>query len=154
MKKLVGLIILLCCGFLVQAQMDEKREEGANEAEFNSNAQERDNAAEIDSREDELEEDEGNTQDVGQQSNAVSVTPSNTGGVQTATTSSAGSPALLAEDNGRSADGTNTVQRASPNIAGSPVPGTGIQPKAAANDNKGKKSGEGDKEKPKAKGKK
>lgn len=37
------------------------------------------------------------------------------------TESSSGSPAVLAEDDGEARDGTNTVQRASMNMAGSPV---------------------------------
>lgn len=39
------------------------------------------------------------------------------------TTSESGSPAVLSEDNGRKRDGTNNVQRATPNIAGAKEPG-------------------------------
>lgn len=44
------------------------------------------------------------------------------------TTSSAGSPGILAPENGRAPDGTNTVQRAKPNMAGSPVPTGDVAP--------------------------
>ncbi|HEY0743970.1 MAG TPA: hypothetical protein VGD40_21035 [Chryseosolibacter sp.] len=39
------------------------------------------------------------------------------------TSSESGSPAVLSEDNGRKRDGTNNVQRATPNIAGAKEPG-------------------------------
>lgn len=41
--------------------------------------------------------------------------------VTTPTTSGSGSPAVLSRNDGRGRDGTNTVQRATPNMVGSPV---------------------------------
>lgn len=46
---------------------------------------------------------------------------SNAPAIPQTTESSSGSPAVLAEDDGEARDGTNTVQRASMNMAGSPV---------------------------------
>lgn len=46
---------------------------------------------------------------------------SNTPAVPQTTTSQSGSPAVLSGDNGASRDGTNNVQRASMNMAGSPA---------------------------------
>jgi hypothetical protein len=39
------------------------------------------------------------------------------------TTSESGSPAILSKENGEGKDGTNTVQRSKPNMAGAEVPG-------------------------------
>jgi hypothetical protein len=50
-------------------------------------------------------------------SNAASSTPA----IPQVTESMSGSPAILAADDGRKRDGTNSVQRASMNMAGSPV---------------------------------
>lgn len=45
-----------------------------------------------------------------------------TGAVIQITTTESGSPSILSGNNGRSRDGTGNVQRASPNMVGSPVP--------------------------------
>ncbi len=52
---------------------------------------------------------------------ASSETASNAPAVSETTTSASGSPAVLSGNNGRDRDGTNSVQRASMNMAGSPT---------------------------------
>lgn len=99
--------------------------EGAHEAEFNSDAQDRDASGEIDSRVQPSEDREGPPADAGNQqpenikdASSGSVTV----GTETRTASPSGSPGILV-GNPDEVDGTNTVQRAKPNMAGSPVPG-------------------------------
>ena len=53
--------------------------------------------------------------------NASDERASNTPAVPQTTTSQSGSPAVLSKDNGEGRDGTNNVQRASGNMAGSPA---------------------------------
>ena len=98
------------------------KEEGAHQAEYNANAQDRDHSGEIDSRQAADAPGDGDSTGVGDQTNfgatveTVIITPAGT-----RTTSSSGSPGILMEDNSTT-DGTNTRQSAQPNIAGSPVP--------------------------------
>lgn len=99
------------------------KDEGAHQAEYNADAQDRDHSGEIDSRVQESEDREGAPVAAGEQTNreqpreSVELAPTGT-----RTTSPSGSPGVLMED-GRYTDGTNTKQSAEPNIAGSPVPG-------------------------------
>ncbi len=124
MKSSVLPFILFFSLSVVVAFAQEKqgvKDEGAHQAEYNSDGQDRDRSDEIDSR---VSENEGGTPaDAGNQNNLepagenVELTPTGT-----RTTSASGSPGVLMED-GTYPDGTNTKQSAEPNIAGSPVPG-------------------------------
>jgi hypothetical protein len=99
------------------------KKEGAHQSEYNANATEREHSPEIDSRN--PNHSDSSSSDVGQQDNFEDNrhsdvnTPSPAG---TKTTSSSGSPGVLMGDH-NTPDGTNTIQSATPNIAGSPVPG-------------------------------
>lgn len=103
-------------------QSEGVKKEGAHQAEYNADAQDRDNSGEIDSRQN-GEANNAGTGDAGEQTNfgatveTVIITPAGT-----RTTSPSGSPGILMEDPS-TLDGTNTRQSAKPNIAGSPVPG-------------------------------
>jgi hypothetical protein len=113
--KTINIIFIVGLLFTVlPASGQEKgvREEGAHEAEFNAGGQDMDPGSNKDSG------------DLDSDADAQSNDPdqaANTSGTDTRTTSSAGSPGILME-NDEVADGTNTMQRASLNIAGSPLP--------------------------------
>jgi hypothetical protein len=116
MKKNIILLHLFLLPLFVAAQ--ERRPvkpQGAHEAEFNSGEQKER------SGEDETIE----THDAGEQDNtnkeALIDPGSNTVGTDVSTASPSGSPAIATE--GAEPDGTNTMQRATLNIAGSPLPG-------------------------------
>ncbi len=121
MKRIL-VIFLLGVGLIsVNAQEKEGvKSEGAHQSEYNADAQDREHTAEIDSRVQSSEdgEDDG---DAGEQSQDAS-SYANTGGTDTRTTSSSGSPGILMTDD-EETDGTNNIQRATLNIAGSPIPG-------------------------------
>jgi hypothetical protein len=118
---IIGLAI---CGLALTSAKAQEREgvkdEGAHEAEYNANAQERDHSGELDSR-----GGEGGSGEAGSQSQDAS-SRANTAGTDTRTVSPAGSPAVLMSDSDQP-DGTNTMQRATLNIAGSPLPGASRQ---------------------------
>ena len=101
------------------------KKEGAHQAEYNSNTEERDHAADIDSRNATKGANDENVNDVGEQEaneNADDAqSETNTAGVPSRDVSSSGSPGVAAEG---ALDGTNTVQRAKLNTAGSPIPGS------------------------------
>jgi hypothetical protein len=68
----------------------------------------------------------GNAGDGGAASNETGASQqnqSNTPAVIQRTSSESGSPSILSNQDGKGRDGTNNVQRSTPNIAGSPVPG-------------------------------
>ena len=115
-------------------QSEGVKEEGAHEAEYNANAQDRDHSGEIDSRQNGDAADGNQNANAGEQTNfgatAENVIISPAG---TRTTSPAGSPGVLMEDSSIP-DGTNTKQSAEPNIAGSPVPGAGRANAAGSQD--------------------
>ncbi|HLT74972.1 MAG TPA: hypothetical protein VKZ68_07790 [Ohtaekwangia sp.] len=125
--KSSALFLIMFIGLsVVFASAQEKqgvKEEGAHQAEYNSDSQDRDHSGEIDSRVQPSEDQEGAPADAGDQDNSepteenVEMTPTGT-----RTTSPSGSPGVLMEDE-KSPDGTNTRPSAQPNIAGSPVPG-------------------------------
>lgn len=115
--------------FSVQAQMGQKKEEGANQAEFNADAQVRDGSAGINSRETEVDTTNSNTNLVGVAYDTAASSPSNSPGVETSTTSSSGSPGIR-PDNGELTDGTNNKQSSSLNTAGSVVPRSQTKPTA------------------------
>ena len=124
MRKIVLPIIfgvVLSAGAFAQEKEGVKRE-GAHEAEFNSDAQDRDHSGEIDSRVQPSEDGDNGNADPGNQIHDAS-SAANTSGTDSPTVSSAGSPAILMSDS-ETPDGTNTMQRASLNIAGSPIPGS------------------------------
>jgi hypothetical protein len=125
--RMKTIILLLLTAFFtgsVYAQEQQGvKDEGAHQAEYNSEAQDRDHSGEINSRSQSSEDIEGDNSDPGEQVSAAAVDTvgeADAVPVGTRTTSSAGSPGVLVEDG---TDGTNTMQRAKPNIAGSPVPG-------------------------------
>lgn len=122
MRIIVFIIgLFLCIGASAQEKEGVKRE-GAHQSEFNSDAQDRDHTGEIDSRVQPSEDgDNGNADPANQVQDAASA--ANTPGTDSRTVSSAGSPGILMEDD-ENPDGTNTMQRASLNIAGSPIPGS------------------------------
>jgi hypothetical protein len=64
--------------------------------------------------------------EMGADTSAEDGTASSATGISTTTSSSSGSPAVLSRNDGDERDGTNTVQRAKPNMAGSPVDGVSI----------------------------
>jgi hypothetical protein len=107
----ISVIFGLFAAFPSIAQEQEAKKEGAHQAEFNTESQDVNSSG---AREG------GNENAEDQVQNAAS--PANTMGTDTRTVSSAGSPGILMTDE-ESPDGTNTLQRASLNIAGSPVPG-------------------------------
>jgi hypothetical protein len=123
MRALIVILMMCVVGFSVNAQKQKGvKKEGAHQAEFNADGQQKDNDAQIESRN--LKEPRAGKSSIpGQDSvnvnNAASA--SNTEGVDVMTTSPSGSPGIRA--NGGNPDGTNTMQRASLNIAGSPLPG-------------------------------
>jgi hypothetical protein len=123
MKRLIFIATILTSLTFIQvaAQVKEGvKKEGAHEAEYNSDAQDKDGSAEIDTRNQSEDERTGES-DAGNQVHDAS-SAANTAGTDTKTTSASGSPAILMNDS-EEADGTNTMQRASLNIAGSPLPG-------------------------------
>lgn len=95
------------------------KREGNHQSEYNADAQQRDNAAEYDSRDMESKEEIGTERSEETQSTTIA-----SGGGSTASPS--GSPGLLNE-NQKDTDGTNTMQRATLNTAGSPVPGSAVK---------------------------
>lgn len=121
-------------------QSEGVKQEGAHQAEYNADAQDRDHSGEIDSRQNGEANNAGTgeagTGDAGEQTNfgatveTVIITPAGT-----RTTSPSGSPGILMEDPS-TLDGTNTRQSAKPNIAGSPVPGatTTNEPRSQSED--------------------
>jgi hypothetical protein len=122
-RNIVFLIIGTFISLAAYAQQSEGiKDEGAHEAEYNADAQDRDHSGEIDSRQNDDVDGSENTTDVGEQTNFgatvenVIITPAGT-----RTTSPSGSPGIRMEDPSMP-DGTNTRQSARPNIAGSPVP--------------------------------
>lgn len=125
MKRII-IIAISACFLSIAAQAQEKegvKREGAHQSEYNSDAQdERDHTAEIDSRVQPSEEGDNGNADPGNQVQDAS-SAANTAGVDSRTVSSAGSPGILMSE--ETPDGTNTMQRASLNIAGSPIPGSG-----------------------------
>lgn len=132
MKKLilfVCAISLVSLSVIGQDKAKEKKgvkSEGAHQAEYNANTQERDHAAEIDSRNATKGSQDQNTSDVGEEeaneeSNDTE-NETNTAGVPSRDVSSSGSPGMATED--EALDGTNTMQRAKLNTAGSPIPGS------------------------------
>lgn len=126
MKKTGLIIAILFSGTLVFAQEKEGvKDEGAHEAEFNSDAQDRDHSGEIDSRVQPSEDREGRPADAGQQSNEegeVAGDVNTTTGAMTRHASSSGSPGVMMDDE-HERDGTNTMQRAELNVGGAPLPG-------------------------------
>jgi hypothetical protein len=114
------------------------KKEGAHQAEYNANAEKREHSPEIDSRN--LNRSDSTGPDVGEQSNFDDHKNSNlntSSPAGTKTTSSSGSPGVLMGDH-NTPDGTNTIQSATPNIAGSPIPGSkkGKENKSGVVDNK------------------
>jgi hypothetical protein len=63
----------------------------------------------------------GQQQNVSGDAGTTNPAASNTPAVSQTTSSQSGSPAVLAEEDGRMRDGTNNIQRATMNMAGSPV---------------------------------
>lgn len=119
--RLITLMIACLMTVAVNAQEAEGvKPEGAHEAEYNSDAQDRDHSGEIDSRVQPSEDSEGG--DFERESHDPDQA-ANTSGVTHRTVSSSGSPAILMTE--EVPDGTNTMQRATLNTAGSPVPGRG-----------------------------
>jgi hypothetical protein len=127
MKKLIIPIALATLAFSgAYAQNHEGvKKEGAHEAEYNADAQDRNHSGEIDSRVNNKDttSDQSSTanQDNTERFNDQATAPSSPWG-DSRTVSSSGSPGVLAKDQDVT-DGTNTIQQAQPNIAGSPVPG-------------------------------
>jgi|GEM_PF-4187978 hypothetical protein len=126
--RTIRLFILSVCSLFatgaIAQQSEGVKEEGAHQAEYNADGQVRDASAEVDSRENgEPAEVDAAAANAGEQTNLdapaenVIITPTGT-----RTTSPSGSPGVLMDDPSVT-DGTNTQQSASPNIAGSPVPG-------------------------------
>lgn len=126
--KTIRIFILSVCSLFATTAMAQQsegvKEEGAHQAEYNADGQVRDASAEVDSRENgEPVEGDAAAANAGEQTNLdapaenVIITPTGT-----RTTSPSGSPGVLMDDPSVT-DGTNTQQSASPNIAGSPVPG-------------------------------
>jgi hypothetical protein len=79
----------------------------------------------------------GSSGNTGSSSGAANAQSSNAPAVTQETSSQSGSPAVLSPENGTDRDGTNNVQRAKPNMAGSPV--GGIRAKDVDEDNEIKK---------------
>jgi hypothetical protein len=121
MKKLI--IGLTVCGLALLSARAQEREgvkkEGANEAEYNSEGQERDNSPEPGKRDQSTEKGK-DSQGAGSQIQDAS-SAANTAGTDTRVTSPSGSPGVLMDEG--NPDGTNTMQSATLNIAGSPLPG-------------------------------
>jgi hypothetical protein len=112
--------------FSVTATFAQEKEgvknDRAQEAEYNADAPVRDNSSDVNSRDLAKEGEKAEKKESGEEDNTNNSNQSNTTGTDTRTTSSAGSPGIPMEDE-RQSDGTNTMQRASLNIAGSPLPG-------------------------------
>jgi hypothetical protein len=133
--------LLLCIvfpafSFSVAAQQQLNEQQGAKEAEINADPHPQDT-------EDRQTHDpegnyEGNTQS-NVPANAKVINegnkPSNTAGANVSTSSSSGSPGVPMEGK-QPRDGTNTMQKASLNIAGSPVPKAGSNKGKDTGDNK------------------
>jgi len=144
MKKiLLSFFILSVFAITVSAQDKAKekkgvKQEGAHQAEYNSNTEERDHAADIDSRNATKAKGDERINDAGEQEaneeSADAENETNTEGVSTKDASSSGSPAVPSED--EELDGTNTVQRAKLNTAGSPIPGGGRNASVKPADNR------------------
>jgi hypothetical protein len=108
--RIILLLFFALIAFSTVAQKKQGvKKEGAHEAEYNAVQQDSD-------AQDDSDEGQGNSEN---QSDPDQV--ANTSGTDTKVTSSSGSPAV--EDETEALDGTNTMQRASLNIAGSPLPG-------------------------------
>ena len=148
MRKSVLPIVLgmvLSIGAVAQEKEGVKRE-GAHQSEYNSDAQDRDHSAEIDSGVQPSEDGDNENSDPGNQVHDAA-SAANTPGTDTRTVSSAGSPGILMSD-GEKPDGTNTMQRASLNIAGSPIPGSaGTGEKVNADDRSPNRVFKGEKQK-------
>jgi hypothetical protein len=140
------LVILFFSMTVTFAQEKEGvKNEGAHEAEYNTDAPVRDDGPEMNSMNLAKDDENGEKKESEEESNANNSRASNTTGVDTRTTSSAGSPGIPMDDEKQS-DGTNTMQRASLNIAGSPVPG-----EKPADDSKGNNSNSRERKKNKKK---
>jgi hypothetical protein len=118
MKNILNLIFFLAVMTFTQGFAQEKKgikKEGAHEAEYNANTQEREHGPEVDMR----NREEGIDNNADDQSHDPN-SPANTSGTDSRMASGAGSTAEPAENG---TDGTNTMPRATLNTAGSPVPG-------------------------------
>ena len=124
MKKII-ILASIASVLSITANAQEKegiKREGAHQSEYNADAQDdRDHSAEIDSRVQPSEEGDNGNADPGNQIHDAA-SAANTPGVDSRTVSSAGSPGILMSE--ETPDGTNTMQRATLNIAGSPIPGS------------------------------
>jgi hypothetical protein len=128
MKKLIipiAIISALTVTTLHAQNEDGIKQEGAHEAEYNADSEVRDRSADVDSRVENNDtlRDQSNAgnQDNTERFNDEATAPSSPWG-DSRTVSSSGSPGVLAKDE-TATDGTNTMQKAEPNIAGSPIPG-------------------------------
>ena len=132
MKKNILFILVLCLATLTTIAQEKAKEkkgiksEGAHQAEYNANTEERDHAADVDSRNATQGGNDQNLNDAGEQeanedSNDAE-NETNTAGVPSRDVSSAGSPGVPSKNG--AVDGTNTMQRAKLNTAGSPIPGS------------------------------
>jgi hypothetical protein len=127
----MNFVLILICTFLTISSFGQRpgvKKEGAHQAEYNAVLQDGDAKDNVESNRNSPEAD------------TVDADPdqyANTSGVDSETSSSGGSPGMPMEDANRP-DGTNTMQRASLNIAGSPLPGreyTASQNEGSTSDN-------------------
>lgn len=120
MKELrSGLIFIALFIGVAGFSQERRKDEGSKEIELNSEGQQRENSPEITIRGEGGEGSGSSTTDSLRQSQ--SSTP-----VGPKTTSPSGSPGVISDE--YQPDGTNTVPRAKPNIAGSKVPGSRVTP--------------------------
>jgi hypothetical protein len=132
MKKIV-IILFVVCGYVSFGQ-NEKRTEGAHQAEMNTEPIDDNNKGSLKNN---TLRDSRNVNDLNEGRNAASDTMSTENsapGGNIRTTNAGSSPTTSVDDDGR--DGTNTMTSATLNVAGSPIPGSAkaatAKPKANA----------------------
>ena len=132
-KWLTGFIII-CCSLTVLAQSRRQPPQQQKNSGQQANAQ-----GTNDTRQQNSADTTGTSNASASQNQArqgagnASVSPANTPAVPQTTTSGSGSPAVLSGKDGSQRDGTNNVQRASMNMAGSPANNLRLSEKRVVN---------------------
>jgi hypothetical protein len=118
---------------LLELKMNRKRNKGAQADTSATGANARKQPGENKALKNDVNQAEGDN-------NPNSPTNSNAVSIFETGTSSAGSPSTISDDNGKDRDGTNTVQRSTPNMAGSPAPRRGSASASSARSEKAAKN--------------
>lgn len=127
MKRVMGILIVMFALVTAEAQVQGDQQKTASDEQTNDTRSADTQAGQSTAdtpgaAESAAEANNDNEGRAGQNSDGATVAPA----VSETTSSGSGSPAVLSGDDGKKPDGTNTVQRASINMAGSPANNLGL----------------------------